>query len=110
MATQTTQRNRGKSAPPPFVLLHRNKSRTCQRGLMLRWAQVALALLVAFTIAYILITPNTRDDVAGILQQNHPASPHRILAGSFWEFQTPLNVLLHFFTFPARIPHLTTFA
>jgi hypothetical protein len=109
MATQTTQRNRGKSVPPSFVLLHRNKSRTCQRGLPLRWAQVGLALLVAFTIAYILITPNTRDDVDGILQQNHPTSADRMLAVSLWEFQTPVSVLLHLFTFTDRGQHLATF-
>jgi hypothetical protein len=109
MATQTTQPNRGKTAPPPFVLLHRNKSRTCQRGLILRWAQVALALLVAFTIAYILITPDTTDDVDGILQQNHPTSANRMLAVSLWEFQTPVSVLLHLFTFTDRSQHLATF-
>ncbi len=108
MATQITQRNRGKSAPPPFVLLHRNKSRTCRRGLILHWARVALALVVAFTIAYVLITPDTSDDVAGILQRNHPASAHRMLAVSLWEFQTPVSGLLHLFTFTDRSQHLAT--
>src|SRR3981189_2052061 len=91
MPTQTTQRNRAK------------------RGRPLGGARVGLALLVGYTNAYILITPNTRDDVDGILQQNHPTSADRMLAVSLWEFQTPVSVLLHLFTFTDRGQHLATF-
>jgi len=109
MANQTTLPNRRKSALLPFVLLDRNKTRSYKIGIMMRWARVALALLVAFTIAHILITPDPADDVDGILQQNHPASAHRMLAVSLWEFQTPVSVLLHLFTFTDRSQHLAAF-
>jgi hypothetical protein len=109
MANQMTLPNRRKSALLPFVLLDRNKTRSYKLGIMMRWTRVALALLVAFTIAYILITPDPTDDVDGILQQNHLASAHRMLAVSFWEFQTSASVLPHLFTFTDRSKHLATF-
>jgi hypothetical protein len=109
MANQLTQRNCGKCAPPRFVLFHGYKIRSYRRGLILRWARVALAMLVAFTIAYILITSDPTDDVDGILRQNHPTSAHRMLAASLWEFQTRVIVLFHLFTFPRCTRHLAAF-
>jgi hypothetical protein len=109
MANQITLPNRRKSALFPFVLLDRNKTRSYKLGIMMRWTRVALALLAAFTIAYILITPDPTDDVDGILQQNHLASANRMLAVSLWEFQTPVSALLHLFTFTDRGQHLATF-
>jgi hypothetical protein len=103
MASQITQRNRGKSAPSPLALFQKNKI------LIQHWVRIALALMVAFTIAYILITPDPTDDVYGILQQNHPALAHRMLAVSLWEFKVPMTVLLHLFTFTDRGQHLATF-
>ena len=76
---------------------------------MMRGARVALALIVAFTIAYILITPDPTDDVDCILQQNHPVSTHRMLAVSLWEFQTRMTVLFHSFTLPRCTRHLAKF-
>jgi len=61
----------------------------------LRWARVALALVVIFTVAYILITPDPTDDVDGVLQPNHPALAHKIPAISLWESWTPVIVLFH---------------
>jgi hypothetical protein len=71
-------------------------------------ARVALALVVIFSIAYVLVTPDPTDDVVGILQQSHPDA-HRRLAVSLWEFQAPVTVLLHLFTFLDRPQHLATF-
>jgi hypothetical protein len=109
MANRLTQRNRGKSALPPFALLDRNKSRSYKRLIMMRWARVALALIVAFTIAYILITPDPTDDVDGVLRPSHPAFAQRMLAVSLWEFQTPVTILFHSFPLPDRTRHLAAF-
>lgn len=38
---------------------------------MLRAAQIVLALLAAFAIALVLVTPDPTDDVPGILNGNH---------------------------------------
>jgi hypothetical protein len=76
---------------------------------MMRWARVALALIVVFTISYILITPDPGDDVDGILQQNHLVSMHRMLAVSLWEFHTRMTVLFHSFTLPRFTRRLAKF-
>jgi hypothetical protein len=109
MANQITQRNRRKSALPPFVLLDSNKTRRYKLGLMMQWAKVALALLVAFTIAYILITPDPTDDVDGVLRPSHPTFAQRMLAVSLWEFQAPVAVLFRSFPLPDRSRRLATF-
>ncbi len=102
------KRNNGAAGRGPFALLDINKSQRYKLGLMMQWAKVALALVVIFTIAYILITADPTDDVDGVLGPNHPASAHRMLAVSLWEFQTPVSVLLHLFTFTDRSQHLAT--
>src|SRR6266849_1627916 len=92
MPSQIVHRNRGTSAPP-----------------MMRWVKVALALVVIFTIAYILITPDPTDDVDGILRPNHPSLAQRMLAVSFWESQPPVTVLFHWLPLPDRTRHLAAF-
>ena len=91
------RRSRTTSAPrrPPLAYLDTNKTHRYKRGPMLRWARVALALVVIFTVAYILITPDPTDDVDGVLQPNHPALAHKIPAISLWESWTPVIVLFH---------------
>jgi hypothetical protein len=106
MASPITELSCVKSAFSPLALFHKNK---CPRGLILRWVRVALALMVAFTIAYILITPDPTDDVYGVLSPNHPALAQKVLAVSLWEFQAPVTVLLHSFTFTDRSQHLAMF-
>jgi hypothetical protein len=56
-------------------------------------ARVALALVVIFSIASVLITPDPIDDVYGVLKQNHPTARQKMLAVSLWEFTIPLTVL-----------------
>jgi len=87
------------SAPRRSTLayLDTNRSHRYKLGPMMRWARVALALVVIFTIAYVLITPDPTDDVDGVLQPSHPALAHKIPAVSLWESQLPVFVLFHFF-------------
>jgi hypothetical protein len=75
---------------------------------MMRWARVALALVVIFTIAYVLITPDPTDDVDGVLQPSHPALAHKIPAVSLWESQLPAFVQFHFFLPPKSTRQLLT--
>lgn len=87
------------------VLLDRNKGRSYKRGMM-RWTRVALALLVAFAIAYILITPDLSDDVDGVLRPNHPTLAHKMLAVSLWDSRIPVTVLFPLFNLPRCTRHL----
>ncbi len=73
---------------------------------MMRCARVALALVVIFSIAYILITPDLTDDVDGVLRLNHPGVAQRLFPVSLWEFQVPVIVLFHLFTLPTCARHL----
>jgi hypothetical protein len=111
MANQLTGRNHGNSATgrPPLVFPDRNNSRRCNLELLQRSARVALALLLIFTIAYILITPDPTDDVDGVLGPNHPELSQRTLAASLWEFHSQMPVQFRSFTLPDRSRHLAEF-
>jgi len=87
------------------VLLDRNKARSYKRAMM-RWTRVALALLVAFTIAYILITPDLSDDVDGVLGPNHPTLAHKMPEVSLPNSQIPVAVLFPLFNLPRCTRHL----
>jgi len=116
MANQLAPRNHGRSASrilkagkvtrareprrPQILLLDRNITRSYKRGIMMKWARVALALVVVFTIAYVLITPDPTDDVYGVLPPNHPALAQKVPAVSLWEFQVPIAVIILVFTLP----------
>jgi len=93
---------------PPLAYLDTNKSHRYKRGRMMRWARVALALVVIFTIAYVLITPDPTDDVDGVLQPNHPALAHKIPAVSLWESWTPVIALFHSVLPPGSARELLT--
>ena len=83
---------------PQFLLLDNNITRSYKRDIMMKWARVALALVVVFTIAYVLITPDPTDDVYGVLPPNHPALAQKVPAVSLWEFQVPTAVMIVVFT------------
>ncbi len=83
-----------------FFLLDGNITRSYKRDIMMKWARVALALVVVFTIAYVLITPDPTDDVDGVLPPNHPALAQKVLAVSLWEFQVSIAVIVLVFTIP----------
>ena len=103
------KRDNGAAGRVPFAPLDSNKTRGYKRGVMMRGARVAPALVVILTIANILITPDPTDGVDGTVRPNHPAFAQRMLAVSLWEFQTPITVLFHSFTFPGRGRHLAAF-
>jgi len=111
MASHLTCRRRYSNATGrgPFALLDINKSQRYKVGLMMQWVRVALALVVIFSIAYVLITPDPTDDVYGVLRPNHPDIAHKVLAVSLWEFQIPVIVLFHLFLLPGRTQHLASF-
>ena len=46
---------------------------------MMRGARVALVVVVIFSIAYVLISPDLTDDVEGVLRPNHPARAQRLV-------------------------------
>ena len=76
----------------------------------MQWARVALAMVVIFTIAYVLITPDPNDDVYGVLRSNQPDMAQKVLALSLWEFQTPLTVSFLLVALPASLSrHLAAF-
>jgi hypothetical protein len=47
---------------------------------MIRGARVALAVVAIFSIAFVLITPDPTDDVAGVLRPNHTAKAQTIVS------------------------------
>jgi hypothetical protein len=73
---------------------------------MMRFARVALAIVVIFSIAYVLITPDPTDDVCGVLRSNRAAMAQRLLAVSLLQSRNPVIVLLHLFTSPTYPRHL----
>jgi hypothetical protein len=104
-----SKRDNHASRRVPIVLLNTRKSLGYNRALMMQWARVALALVVIFSIAYVLITPDPTDDVYGVLRPNHPDIAHKVLAVSLWESQIPVTVLFHLFLLPGRTRHLASF-
>jgi hypothetical protein len=75
---------------------------------MMRGARVALAVVVIFSIAYVLITPDPTDDVDGVLRPNHTAKAQRIVS-----LPLPLSPILAIVAFllpirPNAIRRLTT--
>jgi hypothetical protein len=113
MADRITQFSRRKSASSnnqdghvskwiPISLLDTHKIRTYKLGIVMQGARVALALVVSFSIAYVLITPDPTDDVYGVLQPNHPTAEQKVLAVSLWEFPISLTVLLQLLSLPAE--------
>lgn len=97
-----------KPAPLQVALLDGPRSRSYKSCPMMRYARVALALIVVFSISYVLITPDPTDDVYGVLRPNHPAMAPRLLGVSPWESQLPVVDLFHSFTLPTCTPHLAT--
>jgi hypothetical protein len=88
-----------------FSLLDTHKTRSYKLGIVMQGARVALALVVIFSIAYVLITPDPTDDVYGVLQPNHPTAEQKVLAVSLWEFPISLTVLLQLLSLPAEFTH-----
>ena len=104
MANRITQFSRRKSASShkrdarvskrvPISLLDTHRTRSYKFRIVMQGARVALALVVIFSIASVLITPDPIDDVYGVLKQNHPTARQKMLAVSLWEFTIPLTVL-----------------
>jgi hypothetical protein len=54
---------------------------------MMRGARIVLAVVVIFSIAYVLITPDLTDDVDGILRPNHQAKAQRLVSLSLSQLQ-----------------------
>jgi len=65
-------------ASSPVVLLDRDKNRSYKRCAMMRGARVALVVVVVFSIAYVLISPDLTDDFDGVLRSNHSAKAQRL--------------------------------
>lgn len=61
---------------------------------MMRGARIALVVVVIFSIAYVLITPDPTDDVDGILRPHHTAKAQRIV--SLPLAQSPILVVAEF--------------
>ena len=78
------------------VLLDSNKSRGYKLNVIMQWVRVALALVVIFAVAYVLITPDSSDDVYGVLRPRPPAIG--LLAVLLWEPQIAVTVQFHSFT------------
>ena len=61
---------------------------------MMRGARIVLVVLVIFSIAYVLITPDPTDDVDGILRPNHQAKVQRLVSLSL--LQLPVLAIVAF--------------
>lgn len=55
-----------------------------------KWARIALVSALIFSIAYILITPDTSDDVDGILRLNNPSATVQKLSAVSLSHSQPL--------------------
>ena len=66
---------------------------------MMRGARVALAVVVIFSIAYVLITPDPTDDVEGVLRPSDWAKAQRIVS-----LPLPLSPALVIVRFLSSIP------
>jgi len=76
---------------------------------MMRGARVALAVVVIFSIAYVLITPDPTDDVEGVLRPNDWAKAQRIVSLLPLP-RSPVLVIVPFLSSipPSAIQRLTT--
>jgi hypothetical protein len=75
---------------------------------MMRGARVALVVVVMFSMAYVLITPDLTDDVDGVLRPNHQAKAQRL--ASLFLPQTQILVIVSFLLSmpPSSAQRLTT--
>ena len=76
--------------------------------LMIRAARVVLILVVVFSIAYVLITPDPTDDVNGILRPNHPVKARRPVVVSLTQSLVPLIAVSRVFASPICTRGLAT--
>jgi hypothetical protein len=75
---------------------------------MLRGARVALVVVVIFSIAYVLITPELTDDFDGVLRPNHQAKAQRLVSLSLPQPQVLVIVALLLSMPPSSSQRLTT--
>jgi hypothetical protein len=66
---------------------------------MMRGARIVLVVVVIFSIAYVLITPDLTDDVDGVLQPDHQAKAQRLVSLSLPQLQ-----ILVIFAFLLSVP------
>ena len=76
---------------------------------MMRGARIVLVVVVIFSIAYVLITPDPTDDVDGVLRPNHQAKAQRLVSLSLPQLQV-LVVFAFLLSMPSTrsAQHLTT--
>ncbi len=89
-----------RAQPAPFMLLDRKKNGSYKPCVMIRCARVALVLVVIFSVAYVLISPDPTDDVEAVLRAHHPLKAQRLVAVSLSQFQLPIIAIFRFFTSP----------
>jgi len=75
---------------------------------MMRGARVALVVVVIFSIAYVLISPDLTDDVDGVLRPNHPAKAQRLVSLSLQQSQILVIVAYLLSMPPSSTQRLTT--
>jgi hypothetical protein len=76
---------------------------------MFRAARIALALLCAFSVAFVLATPDTTDDVTCVLRASHPDQAHR-LAISCVQPRVRQSGIFQLPSLPSSAPRLTVSA
>jgi hypothetical protein len=81
--------------------LDRSEDRAYKDHTMIRSVRIALVLVVIFSVAYVLITPDPTDDVDGILRPNHPLTVQKLVADSLLQSQIPIVVIFRFFASPS---------
>lgn len=75
---------------------------------MMRGTKVALLVVVIFSIAYVLITPDLTDDVDGVLRPNHQAKAQRLVSLSLPQPQILVIVAFLLSMPPNSAQRLTT--
>jgi len=67
---------------------------------MIRSVRVALVLVVIFSIAYVLISPDPNDDVDAALRPDHPLKAQGMVTLSHSQSQILIFVMFRFFAPP----------
>jgi hypothetical protein len=62
-----------------------------------RCVKVALAVLVIFSVGYVLITPDPSDDVTSVLKSNHVTKARRLVDVALPRFEILVMVVLPLF-------------
>ena len=89
---------------PEISTLDKGKTVGCTLATMMRVLTIGLAVVVILSCATVLITPDSGDDINGILHPHHSVKGHRLLAATYAQLRP--FALATFQSFNPLIPTL----